>query len=60
MRKNQPLVPRSNIAGSWARGGGGYQPTVVPLTATHGRLRAIDFDLPDTLIYLPSKKYIWC
>ena len=29
MRKNQPLVPRSNIAGSWARGGGGY-PTFVP------------------------------
>ena len=23
MRKNQPLVPRSNIAGSWTRGGGG-------------------------------------
>ena len=23
MRKNQPLVPQSNIAGSWARGGGG-------------------------------------
>ena len=23
VRKNQPLVPRSNIAGSWARGGGG-------------------------------------
>ena len=22
IRKNQPLVPRSNIAGSWARGGG--------------------------------------
>ena len=22
MRKNQPLVPRSHIAGSWARGGG--------------------------------------
>ena len=22
VRKNQPLVPRSNIAGSWARGGG--------------------------------------
>ena len=26
VRKNQPLVPRSNIAGSWARGGGGYAP----------------------------------
>ena len=25
MRKNQPLVPRSNIAGSWTRGGGGYE-----------------------------------
>ena len=23
VRKNRPLVPRSNIAGSWARGGGG-------------------------------------
>ena len=23
VRKNQPLVPRSNIAGSWARGGEG-------------------------------------
>ena len=23
VRKNQPLVPRSNIAGSWTRGGGG-------------------------------------
>ena len=23
VRKNQPLVPRSNIAGSWAQGGGG-------------------------------------
>ena len=23
LRKNRPLVPRSNIAGSWARGGGG-------------------------------------
>ena len=22
VRKNRPLVPRSNIAGSWARGGG--------------------------------------
>ena len=22
MHKNRPLVPRSNIAGSWARGGG--------------------------------------
>ena len=22
VRKNQPLVPRSNIAGSWTRGGG--------------------------------------
>ena len=24
VRKNRPLVPRSNIAGSWTRGGGGY------------------------------------
>ena len=24
VRKNRPLVPRSNIAGSWARGGRGY------------------------------------
>ena len=23
VRKNRPLVPRSNIAGSWAQGGGG-------------------------------------
>ena len=23
VRKNQPLVPQSNIAGSWTRGGGG-------------------------------------
>ena len=23
VRKNRPLVPRSNIAGSWTRGGGG-------------------------------------
>ena len=25
VRKNRPLVPRSNIAGSWTRGGGGYR-----------------------------------
>ena len=24
VRKNRPLVPRSNIAGSWAQGEGGY------------------------------------
>ena len=30
MRKNRPLVPRSNIAGSWARGGGGI--TSAPLS----------------------------
>ena len=24
VRKNRSLVPRSNIAGSWTRGGGGY------------------------------------
>ena len=29
MRKNEPLVPRSNIAGSWALGGGGGQFTRV-------------------------------
>ena len=28
VRKNQPLVPRSNIAGSWTRGGG-YMPTKI-------------------------------
>ena len=34
VRKNRPLVPRSNIAGSWARGGGGGynlpSPTFLP------------------------------
>ena len=26
VRKNRPLVPRSNIPGSWTRGGGGTSP----------------------------------
>ena len=30
VRKNQPLVPRSNIAGSWTRGGGGGTGDSVP------------------------------
>ena len=33
VRKNRPLVPRSNIAGSWTQGGGGYA----------SRLRAVQF-----------------
>ena len=30
VRKNRPLVPRSNIAGPWARGGGGTLVHAVP------------------------------
>ena len=33
VRKNQPLVPRSNIAGSWTQGGGGYPPPRCTSTA---------------------------
>ena len=31
VRKNRPLVPRSNIAGSWTRGGGRVPPVHVVL-----------------------------
>ena len=42
VRKNQPLVPRSNIAGSWTRGGGGQRAplgpdkAVCPFAVPHG------------------------
>ena len=32
VRKNQPLVPRSNIAGSWTPGGGGGMKYNPPLS----------------------------
>ena len=37
VRKNQPLVPRSNIAGSWTRGGGGGTCLLAMPTTTNGR-----------------------
>ena len=41
MRKNQPLVPRSNIAGSWTRGGG-YWTALIPDSENSLKYRLIN------------------
>ena len=54
MRKNQPLVPRPNIAGSWTPGGGGVPTMQKALTLYKGWVKATKKRLSSALNAISS------